>query len=233
MRILTGILAALTVGISSVALAETNGWYVGAEGGANFVPEETFKAGDGTNSWKESHDTGYGLLGQAGYGFGPLRAEGELGWRSNGVSKATQNGLVTGNGDLDVISLMANVYYDVNTGTAFTPYVGVGIGGANLRAHHIRGTAANGASGTLTKDDDYVFAYQGILGGSYAINDALSLNADYRYFRTTEANLKLDPVWTTGGRDDSAKVTYQSHGVFVGFTYKLGATPKAAPVPAK
>jgi outer membrane protein OmpA-like peptidoglycan-associated protein len=223
MRILSGILAAgMIVGMSSAALAQTNGWYLGAETGLNVVPDTKFK--DSLGKTKETNDLGYGILGQAGYGFGPVRVEGELGWRSNGVDKLAT---VNGKGNLDAASLMANVYYDFATGTAFTPFLGVGVGGADVFANKIRNNA-----GTYSKDSDLVFAYQGIAGISYALNESTSLKADYRYFRTTEGE------FGEANNSRTAKAVYQAHSVMVGFTYKFGAekpapvaTPIAAPAP--
>ena len=218
MRTLTGILAAgLLAGVSSVALAETNGWYVGAEAGVNIAPDENVKTTAG--KFKYSTDLGYTALGQAGYGFGPVRVEGELGWRSNGIDKFNA---VSGSGSADVGSLMANIYYDFNTGTPWTPFIGVGLGGAEVMADKIRN-----ATGTYAKGNDLVFAYQGIAGVSYDVSQNLAIKADYRYFRTTEASIK-DPL--LGGK---SKFTYDSHAFLVGFTYKFGApAPTPAPAPA-
>ena len=86
MRILTGILAAgLLAGVSTAAMAETNGWYVGAEAGGNYVPDTKIKDSSGSATFK--NDFGYAILGNVGYGFGPVRVEGEIGWRSNSVDK--------------------------------------------------------------------------------------------------------------------------------------------------
>jgi len=224
MRILSGILAAgMIVGMSSAALAQTNGWYAGAETGLNVVPDTKFK--DSMGKTKETNDLGYGVLGQAGYGFGPVRVEGELGWRGNGVDKLAST---NGKGGFDAATLMANVYYDLATGTAWTPFVGVGAGGADVFANKIRNNA-----GTLSKDSDLVFAYQGIAGVSYALNETTSLKADYRYLRTTEGD------FNEVNSSRTAKATYQAHAVMVGFTYKFGvekpapmaAVPAAMPAP--
>jgi len=233
MRVLTGILAAgLMAGVSSVALAENaGGWYVGAETGLNSVPNLTIKE-NGTSA-KSKYDYGYGVLLNGGYGFGKfgpgsIRAEGELGWRANGADKI---GGRDAKGSLDAASLMANAYYDFSTGTNWTPYLGLGIGAADLRADKLR----SNNNGIDLKDDSLVFAYQGIAGVSYALNEHLSLNADYRYFRTTEGEFK-----DVANAGQNGKLTYQAHSVLVGFTYKFGgsekpvvaAAPMAAPAPA-
>jgi outer membrane protein OmpA-like peptidoglycan-associated protein len=233
MRIITGILSAgLAVGIASAAQAQTDGWYGGAETGVAIAPTIKFK--DGAKTWKEDQDLGYAVLGQIGYGFGPLRVEGELGWRSDGVNKVKQPfNNASGNGGLDASSAMANVYYDIATDTHITPYIGVGAGGVDVNADRIR---ADGT--TFSNKDHFAPAYQGIVGASYALSDNLSLKADYRYLSTFEGSLKEDPSYGTG----RSKGDYASHAILVGFTYKFGETskpmaaytptPVAAPTPA-
>jgi outer membrane protein OmpA-like peptidoglycan-associated protein len=224
MRVFAGVLSAgMLVGMASVAQAQTDGWYFGAETGLSMAPTAKFK--DGGKSWKEDQDLGYAALGQIGYGFGPMRVEGELGWRSNGVDKVKQPfNNVPGSGNLDASSAMANVYYDVATGTRFTPFIGAGVGGVDVNAQKIR---ADGT--TFSNKDHFAPAYQGIAGVSYAFNDTLSFKADYRYLRTTMDSLKEDPSYG-GGR---SKGDYASHAVLVGFTYKFGETsqPVAAYTP--
>jgi outer membrane protein OmpA-like peptidoglycan-associated protein len=233
MRILAGILSVgLVAGIATAAQAETNGWYAGADAGLSIAPTIKFK--DGGRVWKEDQDLGYGVLGQVGYGFGPLRVEGELGWRSNGVDKIKQPfNNASGSGNLDAASAMANVYYDIATGTKITPFLGAGAGGVDVSADKIR---ANGV--TFSNNDHFAPAYQGIAGVSYALDDSLSLKADYHYLHTVFGSLKEDP--SIGA--DHAKGDYASHAILVGFTYKFGQTTKpvaaytptpiAAPAPA-
>jgi OOP family OmpA-OmpF porin len=231
MRILSGILAVgMVVGVSSAALAETNGFYLGAEAGGNFVPDLNLKSSGIKGD--ESNNPGWLVLGKAGYGFGPLRVEEELGWRQNGFDKINRtvkgsNGGLNTSGSLDALTVMTNVYYDISTGTPFTPYIGAGVGAADLRA---TGISAGGYRLT-NNDNDWVFAYQGIAGLSYDINSNLSLNADYHYLRTTEASFNTPQAFNYV----HDKLTYESHAVLVGFTYKFGApppapTPVAAPI---
>jgi outer membrane protein OmpA-like peptidoglycan-associated protein len=223
MRILIGIAAAgLIAGLTTAAQAQTDGWYMGADAGVNVVPDLNVKTTKGT--FKSSFDTGYGVLVQAGYGFGPVRVEGELGWRSNDLSKANN---LSGGGSLDLFSAMANAYYDIATGTPFTPFIGVGIGGADVSASKLRAAGV-----TLSNDDDFQFAYQGIAGVSYAVSPDLSIKLDYHYLRTTQASLNEETAFDSHG--GKAKLTYASHAVMLGFTYKFGApvpAPMAAPVP--
>ena len=226
MRTLKALLAgAAFVGFSGTAAlaADTEGWYVGADAGVNFAQDTKF---DDTN--KVKFDTGYGILGQVGYDFrGPLRAEAELGWRSNGVNKIDG---AKAKGSVDPATLLFNVYYDFHNSSAFTPFLGVGVGAAYLNVDNARPKGV--AKGV--DDGDLTFAYQGIAGASYAINDNWSLKGSYHYLRTTDGRFKDK---SDGSRADA---NYKSHAVFVGFTYAFGApvkpaavvTPAAAPQPA-
>jgi outer membrane protein OmpA-like peptidoglycan-associated protein len=202
------------------AAAQTDGWYVGGEAGVNIVPHIRFDAL--ANTWRQSQDPGYALAGQVGYGFGRIRLEGELGWRNNDLSKFNDaSGDLPVGGSIGGVSFMGNAYYDFNTGTKLTPYLGVGIGGLDLSADHI---AAN--SQQVTNDNKTVFAYQGIAGLSYALSDSLSLKTDYRYQRAEKANLTLNPSYSPNAGSGS----YAAHMLMVGFTMKF--PPAAAPMAA-
>jgi len=223
MRYSSAILAAgLIAGLGSAASAQTDGWYFGAEAGANIAPRIHFDAN--SRPWSEQQDTGYALLGQVGYGFGPIRLEGELGWRHNDISSITNyQGEPASSGAIKGLNFMANALYDFNTGTKWTPYVGAGVGGINLSTDHI--TAANTE---ITNDNELLFAYQGIAGVSYALNNTLSIKADYHYMRTEKANLSLNSAYDSG----DGKGTYAAHTILVGFTVKFPPSAAPAPTPA-
>jgi outer membrane protein OmpA-like peptidoglycan-associated protein len=221
MRITTALLAAgLIAGLSTAASAETDGWYAGAEAGLSIAPTIRFDAL--ANTWRQSQDPGYALLGQVGYGFGQIRLEGEIGWRNNSLRRFNNAvGNQSTSGGIGGFSAMGNAYYDFNTGTKLTPFLGAGIGGLDLSADNIQAAGVG-----VTNSNDWVFAYQGIAGVSYAVNDTLSLKADYRYLRTEKGSLTLEPSYGTG----SGSGTYASHNFMIGFTAKF-AKP-AAPVAA-
>lgn len=221
MRISSAIITAgFVAGLSMAASAQTNGFYAGAEAGVNFVPSLKFNAI--SNIWNQQQDPGYAILAQAGYGFGNVRLEGEVGWRQNGLNKFTDNyGGHSVDGNINALSVMGNVYYDFVNDTKWTPYIGVGLGGVNVAADSIKAAGAN-----VANDDDFVLAYQGIAGVSYAVNEQLSLRGDYRFLRTEAATWKLDPAFNSGAFSSGR---YESHSVLVGFIWKFN-TPAPAPV---
>ena len=69
---------------------------------------------------------------------------------------------------------MLNVFYDFDTGTKFTPYIGGGIGIAHLKVK-IRTD-----EGKVSKSDNS-FAYQLGAGVAYAVTDSIALDLSYRY----------------------------------------------------
>ena len=224
MRISSAVIAAgLVAGLCTAASAQTDGWYAGAEAGVNFVPKLKFDATG--NTWTQQQDPGYAILGQVGYGFGKVRLEGELGWRQNEINKFSDNfGAKSPDGNINGVSFMANVYYDFVNSSKWTPFVGGGIGGIDLNFDNLKAAGA-----PVTNDGDFVFAYQGIAGVSYAVNEQLSLKADYRYLGTVDGNYSVNPAYASG----PAKGSYASHSVLVGFTWKFGApAPQPAPVQA-
>ena len=58
---------------------------------------------------------------------------------------------------------MINLLYDVDTGSAWAPYLGVGLGAVRYKASGLQPT-----TGTTLNDSDTVFAYQAIGGLGYA-----------------------------------------------------------------
>ena len=113
---------------------------------------------------------------------------------------------------------MLNLLYDIPTGTAFTPYLGVGGGYARVKADGVRPIAA----GLVDVDDsDNVFAYQGILGVAYGITPNLKLGLDYRYFATQDPEFSA----SNGASVDSE---YSAHTVLIGLRWEFGAPARAA-----
>ena len=123
----------------------------------------------------------------AGYDFWfshmiPIRAELELALRGNsetsdsgrwGSSKLTTNST----------TLLANVYYDFHNSTAFTPYVGAGIGlafnylGVDMHHYGVNDAAWSGSS----DDRSTNFAWQVGAGVAYSFNENMAIDAGYRY----------------------------------------------------
>lgn len=98
-----------------------------------------------------------------------------------GVSTADL--VANGQGELETSTLMLNAYYDFKTQSAFTPFVGLGIGNANTEV-----TFSPSGVGVLN-DDDNSFVYQIIVGASYDFSDMLSGFASFTFRDADEVSL--------------------------------------------
>jgi outer membrane protein OmpA-like peptidoglycan-associated protein len=219
-RLSAGLLAAgLMAGASTVALAQDRGLYLGAEVGVNFVPDLALKTAKPAGT-TESYDANVAGGGSLGYGFGNgVRIEEELSYRSNNASSAT--GATSVGGSIGSLAAMTNAYYDFNTGTPWTPYLGAGIGAIDVRAQSLTRNNA-----PLSGNDDWEFGYQGIAGVSYAVNESLSIKGDYHYLASVKTNLPESGAFV----GNSLHPSYQSHALMIGFVYNFDQ-PKAPPPP--
>lgn len=112
-----------------------------------------------------------------GWQFHPLiRAEIEGGYRN--VDLDSVNG-----GQSNIYTVMLNGYWDIKNDTRFTPYLGAGAGWAYENS--------NSAIGDSNSD---AFAYQGIAGVSYAIDNNWALTAQYNYIDTTNFDYSAHEV---------------------------------------
>ena len=190
--------------VSQAQSLQYPGFYVGAEGGGNWM----FSTSTGTplGSGTIYPSTGWLAGGMIGYDFIGPRVELE------GVHRDVQS--TVGGGPFNQFgmtkgdtAIMANAMYDFNAGGVIVPYIGAGAGIAFVRT-----AALNLAS------DSTQFAYQGILGLGYNIDTMFRVNLEARYYGTT------NPNW--GGN------TYSNNNIsaMLSLQVKLGA-PAAAPPP--
>lgn len=115
---------------------------------------------------------------------GAVRTELELNIKQDAEKKVSDE-FGTTKAKMENNSVMLNAYYDIDTGTKLTPYVGAGIGMARLKAS-LKGDDANASKSKTT------FAWQVGAGVSYAMTDNLALDAGYRYTDADEVNVKND-----------------------------------------
>lgn len=147
-----------------------------------------------------TYDFGGNIGGQLGYKINHFRVEGEFNYAYLGYDKLQFNGItitkkrtttaVKLGGNTKVMSAFLNAYYDLFTAdadTTFTPYVGLGIGMANLRS--ITDLTLNGLVLVKQNYSQSSGAVQGILGVNYYLDDFTTVSLDYRYMTTN--NLKV------------------------------------------
>ena len=162
--------------------------------------------------------------------YGQIRGEVELGWNddakdSNSFAfkvKDTYNHKFAT--ELSVYSAMLNVYYDIDTGTKLTPYVGGGIGMARLKNKtRVTGTTPAGDLDLGSSESENNFAWNIGAGVAYAVNDKVSVDAGYRY--TDYGNVKESVSQAVPGLgvplDVNGKYDVTSHEFLIGARYSF------------
>jgi outer membrane protein OmpA-like peptidoglycan-associated protein len=224
---------AALVALSAPALAgELRGTYFAIEGGASWVSDENLlrtvlpTAGAPTTTlFSADFDTGWAILGSVGYAFANnIRAELEVGYRANDIDQlASSGGPITAPGDLDEFTLMVNVLYDFHINKKISVSIGAGAGADFARLD---------VPGLLLDEDDWVFAYQGLLGLNYAIGERTQLFLNYRYFRAEEPDYTN---FITVPAPATQRVTFlgdlEKHAATLGIRVALQGERAAPPAP--
>ncbi|MBS0520535.1 MAG: OmpA family protein [Proteobacteria bacterium] len=198
--------AALAAALPVAAQAQQNpqpNFYFGAEGGLNWMLNTTVTGYNlpGQPTYSVTPYTGFAVGGVVGYDFVGPRAEIETVYRQNPTNVAVPGTVMSNR--IGQLAVMANGYYDFMPGQAFTPYVGAGVGVAFVDGQQSLGSTQ--------------FAYQGILGVSYWVDNNIRLSLDGRYYGTTNPQVY------------SANWTNQNFGVMLGVTVKLGPPTTVEP----
>jgi opacity protein-like surface antigen len=185
------------------------GVYAAIGGGVSFAQDTDYS--DQGVSITAEFDTGFLVGGAIGYQLQAFRFEGEFTYLQNSVDKLSAFGLSAGaDGDQSVMAGLANVYFDFDTQTPWTPYVGGGLGVANV--------AINDASVMgipLVDDDDSAFAYQVKAGVGYRFSPTTDFTAGYRFFGTDDVSLN-----TADGESITADGPL-THNFEVGIRYRF------------
>ena len=205
------LLLAAALGIIAQGVwAQGDAWYIAGGLGASFVNDvDATQAG---TTLTTELDTGIFATGAFGRSFGNFRAEGELAYNTNDVSALSVPGVggVTASGDISTFAFMVNGYYDFSTNSKWKPYIGGGIGGANVSINNLS------AVGILLADDDTtVLAYQAKVGVAYEFTKALDGTLGYRYFGTERG----DFVDSSGAAFSADGI--QAHIIELGVRYRF------------
>lgn len=197
--------AAALIANPTIASAQSAGTiYFGGHGGLNLTADSDITEPVVFYGDTASFDTGFALGGFVGYDLGTgIRVEGELTYRSNALDGFSLLPGTPFDGGFDSLSLMGNAFYDFSTGSAWTPYVGGGLGVA-LMTSDITSTGID-----VIDDDDTVFAYQVAAGLGYALSPTVTITADYRFFATS------NPEFSDFAAD-TIEFEYMNHSILVG-----------------
>ena len=203
------ILATLAMAAGGVATPVLAAPYLSFNGGALWAEDSDLSVKGHNSSGEHTYDLGYMIdiaIGNT-YANG-LRAELEIPYRFNDVDEFSMEGSSPEEFDREIssLALMANLYYDLDTGTAWKPFAGAGIGYALMQVE-----------GWHDHHDADVFAYQVMAGCGYAISKKIIVDLQYRFYATE------DPEFET--RDDPElghiriESEYMTQSIMLGLRY--------------
>ena len=210
MKKLAIMLVAFAVVVGGVATPALAGPYFSVNGGAAWVEDSDLSVSGFGNIAEFSYETGYVVNAAFGNAYANgLRLELEIPYRTNDLDEISVLGpsLGTIDGEVSAWGGMINVYYDFDTGSAVKPFIGAGIGIADIELE-IEGSS----------EDDNVFAYQLMAGMGFAISKDVTLDLQYRFYATDDPEFDIsDP--------DNGKVTleseYMTHNVMLGLRFNF------------
>ncbi|MCL1985583.1 MAG: outer membrane beta-barrel protein [Betaproteobacteria bacterium] len=188
--------------LPALAAAEVNGVYIaprfllGIQNSGDFS-----RTGVPSGSFGQYSQAVVGGALAAGYNFAPkfdlpIRAELEYALRTNS-SDSKDGAWLSTKHTMNISTLFLNGYFDINTGTPLTPYVGAGLGMAfNYTGVTARAMGPGYSSNVYVDDRSTSFAWNVGLGLSYAFTENIAADLGYRfigagYRELSEWNMKV------------------------------------------
>lgn len=183
-RFIATLALVLTLALPGLAAAEGTGMYLAPKFLMSIQDTGTIErtsalAGSGVDDYSQFTLGGALAL---GYDFWPqqmlpLRVEIEFALRGNS-EKSWSDGGKNVKGTWNNSTLFANLFWDFHNDTAFTPYIGAGLG----LAFNYTGYDFTVEGGKFSADDRFTnFAWNVGVGASYSFNENLALDASYRF----------------------------------------------------
>ncbi len=198
--------AAMALALGGVAKADMFD-YAELSGGITMAPELD------TSGLTNDIETGFNVGGALGWTLAP---ELDLGLDVFYTQSHFGGPFVSGDSHLESVSFMLNGKWSFDCGGKWRPFIGAGVGGAQI-------TMSDGVfnflgSTAFTGDSDIVFAWQAMAGVSIPVADQIDLTLTYRYQGADDADLTI----TNGvGGQLHLSQEYQSHNLSAGFRFSL------------
>ena len=212
--------------IVSVATLAAEGLYFSVSTGMVLPAEREVS----TKTSTLTYETGFGWPGQIGVGYAVsgFRPEISFGYRrapssafryKNRDGKTSEQDLKPWNDQLEKVEhggyvssfdLIGSIYYDIDTTTAFMPYIGVGAGLSSVSV----GRSKRIESLTELEEDNslWAFAFQGAAGVGFALIEELTLFLGYRLAGTIEGEFS---------KSNEKQQTVLIHNVELGIRYRF------------
>lgn len=198
-----------------------SGIYLAGGLGLGFQKDPVFSGGlfDAKGIVADNAFAGYAAIGRAFRSN--LRLEGELTFNTGDLEQldvdatGNINTLTTGVTDLksgtwSAVGVMFNAAYDFPISSRVRPFALVGIGLAFVSASDVEISDSN----QVIDEVGQAFGFQFGGGINIAVNDRLSIDAQYRFFTTSDAGLETV-------NEDGFDAGFNSHSFLVGARYQL------------
>jgi len=211
-----------------------DGFYLGIEGGANFVFDQTLRIyganrplrpiPDGTPVSTVGFDTGFAAGFFGGYAFeNGFNLELEIAHRDNVLGDVTlANGEPSQRvgGHEFAVAAFGNVWYEFLKGYRLRPYLGGGAGYARvaIRDPEVDNLPGFQDGSNLRSDFDAVFAFQAGGGLRYDLTPKLTASVDYRFVRSNVGSFDL----LENNPDSEVQTRYKSHTALLSLRYHFG-----------
>jgi OmpA-OmpF porin, OOP family len=199
------------------------GFYWWLDTGA-VIPEDGHISDFGgfTSGQKVQYDVGFGLDVAGGYAFNRYFAtELQLGGTWNSFSSV--EGASIHDTSLSTVPILANVVlqYPIPR-TVVVPYIGAGVGGAAtiFDTDDFYMPVPGGSVSLHGSQSDFVFAWQGIAGVRFDLNQWMSLGVRYRYLYTDSSTYSFES-YHHGPDFDLDLSSFHSHLVALIFQMKF------------
>ena len=124
-------------------------------------------------------------------------------------------------GDLKLLGVMANIWFDIDTGSAVLPYLGggVGLGHITLDSRSRAQLGEVSIRQVVPESSASAFAFQAGAGLGYEIGVGVTFSLGYRLYGTTEAELPWNAVDTD--KDEVLKASVLHHNVDLGIGFRF------------
>ena len=274
MRLIHKALLAASLVLPVAAGAQTTqGFYISGAAGPNMRESFTISGAQqmsglmgspAQRSGRAVANSEIGWAGVAAVGYGwrtdvlgfqnGIRLELEGNYRGNDISKLKEFGqtLSRSGGTTRTYGAIGNVYGDFPIGSiagvALTPYLGAGVGFANVQFERVHGTLASNSTNTrIDGQSNATLAYNLMAGTSIGLDSllpGLSATVEWRYYTAvnTQVNTYVNnPGVSSIGTNATLHRTTQpncchDNSLMIGLRYAFGVapapTPAAAPAPA-
>lgn len=203
---------------------ESGEWYVGLAGTASILEDSHTRIVNlpipgGFAETDHKMETGVGVQVAIGRHIGNARLEIEGGYSENKsnryVAIVPPTGEIPAEGGHKVWRVMTNAYYDLGDGN-FRPYLGAGIGYADIKARHFAARAPfpNETPFLIMNDHKGEFVYQAMAGVAYELSPGVALTAQYRWLGAGKVHFR-----DLAGFEHIRE--HNGHNIDIGIRFKL------------